>query len=293
MLAVGLPAAAAAAAVARDGEVETTEEAITAAIRWLGRQQRDDGGFDGFVPGAATPDALLALAESAQTETEWGNRPAVERVESHVSDEDNTPLDAARRLARRIEDPVLAARLVTMVVLPLGLDSGEDGPLGDLSGLIVEGASDEDVALADRIDMASALLSLGLELPEGTLDAVLAAQQGSGGWNAEGDPEAESVDLATTGAAVDLLTFAGMSPEEPALLAAVRYVDGTQAEDGHWNDVDGEPSALATAGAVRAIRAVGHDPSGSCWQTELELDASSTNAEAALVALQRRRSLHR
>ena len=56
-----------------------------------------DGGFDGFLAGADTPDAILALAESAQTESAWGNRPALERVESEVSEDDTTPLDAARR----------------------------------------------------------------------------------------------------------------------------------------------------------------------------------------------------
>ena len=119
------------------------------------------------------------------------------------------------------------------------------------------------------------------------MDTVLGAQQPDGGWNAEGDPEAEAVDLVTTGAAVDLLVLAGVSPEDGPLVAAQRFVAATQTEDGAWPDVEGEPSALATAGAIRAIRAVGHDPAGTCWQTQLELPAqSSTSPEAALVAFQ-------
>ena len=287
VVAVLLPAAAAFAAAEDDAEARTTDEAVTAATRWLVRQQRAEGGFDGFVPGAATPDGLLALAESAQTEAEWDNRAAVERVESVESEDGKTPLDAARLLARRVEDPALAARLITMVLLPLGLDASEEGPLGDPSGLVVDGLADEDLPFDERIELAIALLSLGTELPEGTVDTVLGAQQPDGGWNADGDPEAEAVDLATTGAAVDLLVLAGVSPEDGPLVAAHRFVAATQTEDGAWPDVEGEPSALATAGAIRAIRAVGHDPAGTCWQTELELPAqSSTSPEAALVAFQ-------
>jgi hypothetical protein len=262
------------------------DEAVSSALRWLGHHQLEDGGYDGFVPGSGTPDALLAFAESAQTEAEWGNRAAVERVESQVSSDDKTPLDAAQVLARRHDDPVIAARLVTMVAQPLGLDPSEEGPFGDLVGRVADGLADDDVALGDRIELAIAQRTLGTELPDGTLDTILGAQQPDGGWNADGDAEAEVVDVATTGAAVDLLVLDGVDPADGRIAAAMTFIAGHQNEDGTWSDVDGEPSAIATAGAIRAIRAVGHDPSGTCWQTELGAGASSTTAEAALIGLQ-------
>ncbi|HYF47609.1 MAG TPA: hypothetical protein VD926_15445 [Acidimicrobiales bacterium] len=149
-----------------------------------------------------------------------------------------------------------------------------------------EGLEADDLALRDRIDLALAQLSNGGELPEGVLDEVLSAQQSDGGWNAEGDPEAEAVDLDTTGAAVDLMVLAGMSTEDDPLEAALGFVAGSQAEDGTWPGPEGESSAIATAGAIRAIRAVGHDPAGTCWQTDLGHEAGSTTPEAALIGLQ-------
>jgi hypothetical protein len=277
-LAVLVPAAAGAAAG------PDQDDAISDAVHWLGENQLDDGGFDGFVPGSGTPDALLALAESAQTESEWSKRPAVERVEAQRSSERRTPLDAAQALARRSEDPAIAARLATLVAQPLGLDTGEDGPFGDLDGRIADGLTDADLPLRDRVDLAVAQLSLGLELPEGVLDGILAEQQSTGGWHAEGDDEA--VDLDTTGAVVDLLVLAGVDPEEGPIATAMGFIAGNQAEDGAWAGPDGEPSAIATAGAIRAIRSVGHDPAGVCWRTDLGLDGGSTSAEAALVGLQ-------
>jgi hypothetical protein len=281
-LALLVPAAAV-GAQAEDG-APTPDDAVARAVRWLERQQYDDGGFDGFGAAVATPEAVLAFAESAQTEATWSNRPAVERVDQVVSGDDQTPLDAARRLARGNEDPALAARLVVRVALPLGLDAGEDGPFGDSVSLAAEGVVDDDLPLVDRIEMAISLLSAGAELPEGVLDAVVEAQQEGGGWSA-GDADGE-MDLVTTGAAVDLLVLAGNAPDSPPVAAAVNAVARSQARNGAWPGTDGEVSAEATAGAIRAIRAVGQDPAGTCWQTDLGLAAKPMSASQALVALQ-------
>lgn len=283
LVALGPPAAAVAAA---GDEATGPDEAVSAAVRWLARQQRPDGGFDGFIAGGGTPDAILALAESAQTEPSWGNRPALERVESEVSDEGRTPLDAARRIARRVEDPQVTARLITRVALPVGLEVGDEGPLGDLTGTATEWLADDEIAFDARVELAIALLATGVALPEGTIDAVLAAQQADGGWNADGDPEAEAVDLSTTGAVVDLLVLAGTDPAAGPVASAMTFVAAHRERRGTWPDVEGETSAAATAGAVRAIRAVGHDPSGTCWATDLGLGAGVPSPVTALVELQ-------
>jgi hypothetical protein len=284
-LAILFPAAAAFGAAA-DEEPATPNEAVAAAVRWIGRQQRDDGGFDGFIPGAATPDGVLALAESAQSEPEWGNRAALERVDQQTTEGGRTPLDAARRLARGDEEPIVSARLITRVALPLGLGVDDEGPFGDLVARTTDGVTDEDLPFADRVEMALALLSAGAELPEGVIDTVIGAQQPSGGWTADGDPESEAVDLATTGAVVDLLVLAGSDVDNGPPAAALRFVGTTQTHSGAWPDEEGHPSAAATAGAMRVIRAVGHDPSGTCWQTDLGIESGDTTAQAALVALQ-------
>ena len=171
----------AAAALAEDDDGVTADEAVTAAERWLGRQQEADGGFDGFLAGVGTPDTILALAESAQTESTWGNRPALERVESEVSVGDHTPLDAARQIARQVDNPQVTARLITRVALPVGLEAGDEGPLGDLTGSASDWLEDDDTPFHARVELAIALIAVGAELPEGLVDEVLAAQQANGG----------------------------------------------------------------------------------------------------------------
>lgn len=274
------------ALAASDDEPRTTDEAIAAAVRWMGRQQRPDGGFDGYLAGSGTPDVVLALAESAQAEAPWGNRPAVERVESEVAEDGETPLDAVRDIAGRVPDRGVPARLVTRVALPLGLDPDDEGPLGDLLGGAADGLADEDSALVDRVESAIALLAGGVELPEGTIDEVVGAQQADGGWNEAADPEGEVVDLTTTGAVVDLLVLAGVDPAAAPISTATAFVARTQRESGAWPGEDGHPDAAATAGAIRAIRAIGHDPGGSCWQGDLGVEVTATTPVAALIDLQ-------
>ena len=285
LLALGLPAVAAFAAAAGE-RAATPDEAVADAVAWLARQQRPDGGFDGFIPGGGTPDAILALAESAQTEPSWSNRAALERVESEVSDDGRTPLDAARSIARRVEGPQVTARLITRVALPVGLEVGGEGPLGDLTGTAGNWLADDGIAFDARVELAIALVAAGVALPEGTVDTVLAAQQTDGGWNAAGDPEAEAVDLATTGAVVDLLIQAGTDPSSAPVGSAMAFIGSNRARHGAWADAEGEPSPVATAGAIRAIRAVGHDPAGTCWAPELGLEASVPSPVAALMDLQ-------
>ena len=269
-----------------DDEAPTPDEIIARAVRWLGRQQVRDGGFDGYIAGGGTPDAILALAESAQTEAGWDNRAAVERVETETTRDDQTPLDAVRRLARRVHDPAVTSRLITRVALPLGLDLSHEGPLGDLIAPVGAWLEDEDVAFDNRVELAIGLLATGAALPDGFLDDVVAAQQADGGWNAAGDPDAETVDLKTTGAVVDLLVLTGTMPNSETLTSALSFVGTTQDRQGTWPDPEGTASATATAGAIRAIRAVGQDPAGSCWQTSVGLEAGKVTSIDGLAGLQ-------
>jgi hypothetical protein len=262
------------------------DELIAGTIRWLGRQQVADGGFDGAIAGGGTPDAILALAESAQTGTVWSNRAAFERVDAEVSRDGATPLDAVRRLARANDEPAVAARLITRVALPLGLEPSGEGPLGDLVTPVTEGLHDDDVLFGDRVELAIALLSAGAALPEGTIEGVLATQQDNGGWNGLGDADGDVVDLRTTGAVVDLLVLSGTSPDHEAVQSALSFVASAQDRQGTWPDREGEPSTVATAGAIRAIRALGHDPASTCWQTSVGADAAEQDPLGALATFQ-------
>ena len=210
----------------------------------------------------------------------------MERIDQQVSDEGRTPLDAARALSRGNEAPIVSARLISRVAEPLGLDPGEEGPFGDLLGNATRGLADEDTSFADRVDIAIALVSVGVELPEGTLDGVLAAQQPSAGWSADGDQASEAVDVATTGAVVDLLVLAGIRCRERTRARRHRASSPRrQLRSGAWPGVDGEPSAVGhrrchpghSGGRPRSRSA----PAGS---TDLGLEHRPVDAESALIA---------
>ncbi len=254
-----LAAAVPAGARARDPQARS----VATAARWIGDQQDPDGGFPGGE--VATPEAILALAESAQTSDEWSGREGFERVEEQVGADGDTPIDAARRLARRTDDPGVVARLLLMVAQPLGTETGADGPFGDLVERVARLAADPGTDFDDHVLLTAALLSVGVTPPEGGVERILAAQQPDGGWNATGDPEAATVDLATTGWAVETLVQAGNDPATGPVAAALSFVGSTRLPRGAWPDEAGDRSAVATAGAVLALRAAGYDPATTCW----------------------------
>jgi Prenyltransferase and squalene oxidase repeat len=271
-------------ALAAADDAPTPDEAVAAAVTWVSEHQQRDGGFDQTLPGAETPDAVLALAESAQTETEWSTRDAVDRVDAQTTRGGRTPLDAVSRAGT--DAPGTLARVLTRVALPLGLDPGEEGPLGDLVARVSRAIHRDDLRFADRVELGAAVLAIGGTLPEGMVDDLLAAQQDDGGWTTEGDPEGEDVDLRTTAAVVDLLVQAGVDPASPALESTLTLV-GTTEVDGGWTSDGGHATAAATIAAVQILRALGFDPAGTCWQSHLGIEPGDTSAEAHLVALQR------
>jgi hypothetical protein len=263
---------------ASGADAQPRADAVDAAVDWLVGQQQPDGGFDGVIVGAETPDATLALAESAQTSAEWSTRAAVERVEAARSSRGRTPIDAVRELARDQDSAVVRARIVALVGLPLGLD--------DLVGSIE--LRFDGLTFPVRIDVGAAAVATGQELPEGFVDDVRAAQQANGGWNEDGDPDGEVVDARLTGAVVDLLVAAGVDPAGGEVHRALRMLVESQRDDGGWAAPGGEGSdVLATAGAVRAIRAAGYDPAASCWRSELGEGSSETTPLDHLLAQQR------
>jgi hypothetical protein len=275
------------ALAAEESGSSTAEEAVAAAVRWLGEEQRPDGGFDSVIPGAETPDAILALAESTQTEARWSTRAAVERVETERSPGGQTPIDAVQSILDEAGTPGTVARAVTRVALPLGLDTGEEGPLGDLLRKVDRALADDEVAFADRLELGIAALAAGITVPEGMVDEVAAAGQANGGWNADGDPDRHVVDLRVTGAAVDFLVLAGADPQSEVVVGAVRLVASSEEAAGGWLDPDGRPDVRATAGAIRVIRAIGQDPAAECWRTSLGAAAAENSAVDFLIDQQR------
>ncbi len=271
-------------ALAADAPPRTSDEVVADATRWLSDQQQRDGGFDQALPGVETPDAILALAESAQTEAEWSTRAAIERVDGQTT-RGRSPLDAVSRAGT--DAPGTLARVILRVALPLGLDPGDEGEMGNLVARAQRALGHDDVGFLDRVELGRALLAAGDTLPEGMADEVLDAQQVNGGWNEDGDDDGEEVDLRTTAAVVDLLVRAGVDPAGQSLESALELVGDTEAEDGWSADgTEGAADAEATAGAIGVVRALGFDPAGTCWQSHLGVEQGDTSAVQRLIALQ-------
>src|SRR5581483_2390324 len=123
------------AAFASLGVAGAADPASTAAagnaVGWLKTQQQSDGGFElaGF-PGFETPDAILAIAENAQTGSTWSTAQALAAVQAvHVGGGSGlTPLDAIDAFAHTAISPQQAAKLIVLVAAPLGLDAGAFHP---------------------------------------------------------------------------------------------------------------------------------------------------------------------
>src|SRR5690242_19167088 len=101
--------------------------AAAKAVDWLKTQQKPDGGFEvaGF-PGFETPDAILAIAETAQTGTAWSPAQALAAVQAvHAGGGSGpTALDAIDTFAHGAAlNQGQAAKLILLVAKPLGLDA--------------------------------------------------------------------------------------------------------------------------------------------------------------------------
>ncbi len=104
-LAIGVSAPAFGSGVAHADP--TSADAATAAVTWLKTQQRTDGSFEvADFPGFETRDAVLAIAEAAQTGSTW-DAPAALKAVRAVKRRGN---DAAERAGRPGGRPDLGRR---------------------------------------------------------------------------------------------------------------------------------------------------------------------------------------
>ena len=69
---------------------DNSKDAANGAALWLAARQEPDGGFElaGF-PGFETPDAILAIAEDAQSQSVWNKAQARSAIENTVRNGNN------------------------------------------------------------------------------------------------------------------------------------------------------------------------------------------------------------
>jgi hypothetical protein len=244
----------------------------SAATTWLDGEQQPDGGFEvaGF-PGFETPDAVLAIAENAQTTKKWSTSSALAAVEA-VKKNGHTGLHALYDLADSGINAGQAAKLVVLDARPLGVSSTQFNPAGDakkinLKAVIIAGAQPNGSygTFNATLYAAVALRLLTGTVPANTVGYIRAAQQANGGWNFSGDPTGTDLDIDTTGLAIQALAAAKVALDDTTLRSGLAFLAAQHQASGAWQSF-GSDDPNSTSVAVLAITASGFDPTVSCWR---------------------------
>jgi hypothetical protein len=269
----------------------------TAAVAWLVTQQQPDGGFEVVgSPGFETPDAVLAIAEQAQTGSSWSTSQAFAAVAAlHAGGGSGpTPLDALDDYAATVTTATAAAKLIVADAVPLGLDPaafdpGNDGAPVDLVALLDVAWPDSGCSANNpHVDTFGGTLFTILAkklvcgvAPPAAVATVRAAQQADGGWGFTGDPNTAGADPDVIGLALMALAAGGVQGTDPAIQRALALLATVQQPSGAWVDFFGtDGNAASTALVVLGITASGYDAASSCWRdTAAPGKASSAYAD--------------
>lgn len=253
--------------------------AVANATTWLRSQQLDDGSFEtaGF-PGFETPDAILAIAERAQTKKGWNQKAALQAVQATVTN-GHSPLHAIDDLVDAGVNAGQAAKIVVLVTKPLGLSANKFDPDHDgavdlkrtiLTGQQPDGSFGSAGTLNATLYAAIALRKLGRPVPPATVAFIRAARESGGGWNYAGDATGDYADADTTSLAVQALVVAGAGAGDNDVRAGLAWLArGYSPTTGAWQSF-GADDANSTAVALLAITAAGFNPNSSCWRDTVE-----------------------
>jgi len=268
-LVTGVLLATAAAAAPAAGQ---PEPAVVRAAAWIATQQQADGGFElaGF-PGFETPDAALALAIAGQPGGAWDHRAARAAIRA-VQTNGRSALDWAGDFAEGPINAGQAAKLVLLVARPVNADLRAFNPDGDTQRVDLLGRIDAGRRRDGSYGTFNATLFVvmaqaiaGRPVAGTTVRLIRDAQQPSGGWSYTGRAAGDDPDVDTTGFAIQALVAAGVRPSDPAIVGGLRFLARRQGSSGAWAAF-GEADPNATAIAVLAVRAAGHQPHRHCWR---------------------------
>ena len=262
------------------------------ATTWLKTQQQNDGGFEvaGF-PGFETPDAVLAIAEEAQNSPRWSTARAVQAVRN-TRKNGRSPLGYLDDLA---DQPGFnagqAAKLIVLVVKPLGLSLRDFNPQGDAHsrnlvywvnrGLEPDGSYG---AFNATLYAAIAKRMMGDAVEPTTIAYIRAAQDTDGGWNYTGTANAADSDVDTTALAMQALVAAGVAPNDVNLRDGLEYLARSQRRNGGWQSF-GSADPNSTASAIIAITAMGYVPGDACWRNSAAPDLAGRAYKSPIIWL--------
>lgn len=257
--------------------------AAARATEWLVSKQRPGGGFElaGFA-GFETPDAVLALAEQAQTKPTWDAEQARRAVRSTLRN-GRSPLDFLDDFADAPElDAGQAAKLVVLVAAPLGLPVRRFNPQGDATArnllrVVNQGRADDGSygAFNATLYAVVALALLDQAIDPATVALIRAAQDTDGGWNYTGTAGGADSDADTTSLAVQALVAAGATPSDGDLIDGLEYLARSQQASGAWQSF-GTDDPNSTSMATLAIVAMGYGPKTPCWRNVVAPDLADS-----------------
>lgn len=254
------------------------EGVLNKGIAWMTTQQKDDGSFDGFNPGASI-DACLALV-------------AANRKPQDVATNGKTVLDyLAGEAASYAPQGASAAGKLAACVAAAGANTQSFGGIDLVAQITATYSTTTGAYGSSTWDQAWAIIGLkasGQSIPSNAVDYLKAIQATGGGWGFM--PQASSADVDSTGLALQALAAAGVTQNtatlaaDSAVEAGKTYLNTTQQSDGGWAGYDGTTSTSSTAFAIQGLTAVGEDATGIDWT--IEDNSAFNNPMDALLGLQ-------
>jgi hypothetical protein len=247
---------------------------IVNAISWLESVQESDGGFElSNFPGFETPDAILVIAEGAQTDSTWSTEEAFAAVTSlQFGGSGPTPLDAIDDWIATGVNAGEASKIIALVGEPLGIDPTDFGAANtDLAALVYPSGCGASPSTGGLFFNELLFVAIAGYLLCGAPDAAILTtirdgQRADGGWNFLGDPDDVSdSDGDTTTLALQALIAGGAAWNDPAVLSGLSFVAAQQSASGAFRSF-GSDDPNATATSMFATATARYDPSTSCWR---------------------------
>jgi hypothetical protein len=239
---------------------------------YLKSRQLPRGSFEvaGF-PGFETPDAVLAIAENAQTTAKWNKAEARNAVYA-TKNGDNSVLHAVDDYADGGLTAGQAAKLIMLVTRPLGLSPTRFNPDKDtpvnLRAILDGGLQPDGSYGAFNATLYAAIAKRVLGgVPPQTLAYIRAAQEPGGGWNFAGDPTgaAAPADVDTTALAIQALIASRVPKGDTDVRQGLAFLASSHQGSGAWQSF-GSDDPNSTSLAIVAITAAGYDPTVPCWR---------------------------
>jgi prenyltransferase beta subunit len=248
-------------------------------VAYLAAQQRSDGGFGPSedpagqpYAGFETPDAVLGIAEAAQSTLAYDAAAGLAAVRSIRKDGHDglhylDDVADAGVNAGKAAQLVLVAKATAQSIT--AFDPDADGAT-DLVANIDAGRQGDGSygTFGETLLVTISAPLVGRPADARTVDLIRRAQQDDGGFNYAGDRDPNTApDVDTTARAVEALVAAGATGSDPAVSKAIAFLAANQNADGGFAGYGGSSSVNSTAVAILAIEAAGYSVDDACWRT--------------------------